>query len=105
MGAKLHESTPDSDADAMCKLGRGLWEVRPRQGLLVQVLSKALRLMPDKFHGLQDVEKRYRQRYLDMIANPEVMQTFRARSLIVSTLRRVLEAQNFLEVETPVRCL
>lgn len=59
--------------------------------------------MPDKWHGLQDVEKRYRQRYLDFIANPEVMDTFRARSAVVSTLRRALEDDAFLEVETPVR--
>jgi lysyl-tRNA synthetase class 2 len=71
----------------------------------MQVLTKALRPMPDKFHGLQDVEKRYRQRYLDLIANPEVMNIFRARSLVVSTLRRALEARDFLEVETPVRSL
>lgn len=59
--------------------------------------------MPDKFHGLVDVEKRYRQRYVDLIANPEVKETFRARSIIVSTLRRFLEDQGFLEIETPVR--
>eukprot|EP00892_Ulva_mutabilis_P008614 jgi/Ulvmu1/6124/UM027_0102.1 len=68
----------------------------------LQVLTKSHRAMPDKFHGLVDVEKRYRQRYVDLIANPEVKDTFRARSLIVSTLRRTLEDQAFLEIETPV---
>lgn len=69
----------------------------------LQVLTKSHRAMPDKFHGLVDVEKRYRQRYVDLIANPEVKETFRARSIIVSTLRRFLEDQGFLEIETPVR--
>lgn len=81
--------------------GRGVrWLLTP--GSSVQVLTKSHRAMPDKFHGLVDVEKRYRQRYVDLIANPEVKETFRARSIIVSTLRRFLEDQGFLEVETPV---
>ena len=74
-----------------------------RRGAAAQVLTKSHRAMPDKFHGLVDVEKRYRQRYVDLIANPEVKETFRARSIIVSTLRRFLEDQGFLEIETPVR--
>ena len=69
----------------------------------LQVLTKAHRLLPDKWHGLQDVEKRYRQRYVDCISNPEVKDVFKARSLVVSTLRRTLEDSQFLEVETPVR--
>ncbi|GFR51953.1 hypothetical protein Agub_g14475 [Astrephomene gubernaculifera] len=68
----------------------------------VQVLTKSLQPLPDKWHGLADVEKRYRQRYLDMIMAAEVRDTFRARSLIISTLRRQLEERDFLEVETPV---
>jgi lysyl-tRNA synthetase class 2 len=66
------------------------------------LLTKALLPLPDKWHGLQDVEKRYRQRYVDMLTRPEVRETFRLRSLIVSHLRRSLEDQGFLEVETPV---
>jgi lysyl-tRNA synthetase class 2 len=65
-------------------------------------LSKALLPPPDKWHGLSDVEKRYRERYVDLFANRDVTQVFRARSLIVSELRRLLEARDFLEVETPV---
>ncbi len=65
-------------------------------------LAKALLPPPDKWHGLQDVEKRYRERYVDLFANPEVMQVFRARSLLVRALRGFLEARGFLEVETPV---
>ena len=68
----------------------------------LQLLTKALLPLPDKWHGLQDVEKRYRQRYLDMIVNPGTRATLRQRSLVLSTLRRSLEARGFLEVETPV---
>ena len=66
------------------------------------VLTKALRPRPDKWHGLADVEKRYRQRYVDMIATPGVRDALRARALMTSTLRRSLERRGFLEVETPV---
>lgn len=66
------------------------------------VLTKALRPLPDKWHGLADVEKRYRQRYVDMIATPGVRHALRARALMTSTLRRSLERRGFLEVETPV---
>jgi lysyl-tRNA synthetase class 2 len=58
--------------------------------------------MPEKWHGLEDVETRYRQRYLDLIANPEVRRVFITRSKIVASLRRQLEARGFLEVETPM---
>ncbi|GIL82291.1 hypothetical protein Vretimale_7255 [Volvox reticuliferus] len=68
----------------------------------LKVLTKSLLPLPDKWHGLSDVEKRYRQRYLDLIMTAEVRDTFRARSRIVSTLRRQLEDRGFIEVETPV---
>ena len=68
----------------------------------LQVLSKSLRPLPEKWHGLQDVETRYRRRYLDLIANPEVMQVFRARGRIVHEVRNFLVDRGFLEVETPV---
>ena len=67
-----------------------------------QLLSKSLRPLPEKWHGLRDVETRYRQRYVDLIANPEVREVFVARSRIVSGLRAVLDSRGFLEVETPV---
>jgi lysyl-tRNA synthetase class 2 len=66
------------------------------------LLTKALRPLPDKWHGLADVETRYRSRHLDLLSNPEVRAAFRARSRIVSCLRRGLESRGFLEVETPV---
>jgi lysyl-tRNA synthetase class 2 len=65
-------------------------------------LTKALRPLPEKFHGLSDKETRYRQRYLDLISNPEVKDTFIARSAIVTQVRRTLTDLNYLEVETPM---
>ena len=67
-----------------------------------ELLSKALHPLPEKGHGLQDTEVRYRQRYLDLIANPEVRKVFDARSRILSFIRRFLEARGYFEVETPV---
>jgi len=68
----------------------------------LEFLSKTLLSMPEKWHGLEDVEIRYRQRYLDLIANPEVRKVFLTRARIVSSLRRQLEARGFVEVETPM---
>ena len=68
----------------------------------IQFLSKALLPLPEKWHGLQNKEQRYRQRYLDLIANGEVLKTFRTRSRIVSSVRRFMEQQCYLEVETPM---
>ncbi len=66
------------------------------------LLSKALRPLPEKWHGLKDVEIRYRQRYLDLIANPEVRDTFRKRTQLISLMRSFLDERGFIEVETPV---
>ena len=68
----------------------------------LKLVTKAIRPLPEKFHGLQDEEIRYRQRYLDMIVNPEVKKTFEMRSRIVSLVRRFFEDHGFLEVETPM---
>jgi lysyl-tRNA synthetase class 2 len=67
-----------------------------------QMLSKSLQPLPDKWHGLADVEKRYRQRYLDLIVSPQTRETFRRRARLVSSLRRWLDDRGFLEIETPV---
>ena len=67
-----------------------------------ELLSKALRPLPDKFHGLKDVEQRYRQRYLDLIMNNESKQTFIARSKIIRSMRNYLDSHGYLEVETPM---
>ncbi|MEB3211696.1 MAG: lysine--tRNA ligase [Leptolyngbyaceae bacterium] len=66
------------------------------------ILTKSLQPLPDKWHGLTDVEKRYRQRYVDLIVNPEVRITFRRRALITAAIRRYLDQQGFIEIETPV---
>ena len=66
------------------------------------LLTKALLPLPDKWHGLTDVAKRYRQRYVDLIVNPQVRDTFRKRALITSGIRRYFEDRGFLEIETPV---
>jgi lysyl-tRNA synthetase class 2 len=68
----------------------------------IQFLSKALLPLPEKWHGLQDKEQRYRQRYLDLVSNGEVLKTFQTRSRIVSAVRRFMEEQGYLEVETPM---
>lgn len=68
----------------------------------LEILSKSLRPLPEKWHGLKDIETRYRQRYVDLIANPDVRETFRRRSLIIQSVRHILDSQDFLEVETPI---
>ena len=68
----------------------------------ITLLSKSLRPLPEKWHGLKDPDLRYRQRYLDMIVNPEVRHTFVLRSKIIQAIRRYLDDRGFLEVETPV---
>ena len=67
-----------------------------------EILTKSLLPLPDKWHGLTDVEKRYRQRYVDLIVNPEVRQTFRRRAQITAAIRRYLDQEGFIEIETPV---
>jgi lysyl-tRNA synthetase, class II len=67
-----------------------------------QLLTKALRPLPEKWHGLKDIEIRYRQRYVDLIANPEVREVFRARTRIIASMRHLLDERGFIEVETPV---
>lgn len=66
------------------------------------MLSKSLQPLPEKWHGLADVEKRYRQRYLDLLSNEQVRHTFEVRTRVISTMRRFLEEHGFIEVETPV---
>lgn len=68
----------------------------------LKLLSKSLRPLPEKFHGLKDTDLRYRQRYIDLIVNPEVKDTFLLRSKIISNIRKILEEKGFLEVETPI---
>ena len=97
----------------LCDLDVGDWiavtgtMMRTRRGQLsvavdsFELMSKSLRPLPEKFHGLQDKETRYRQRYVDLVMNPEVRTTFERRFKIVSAIRRYMEDQGFYEVETP----
>ncbi len=68
----------------------------------MEIISKSLLPLPEKYHGLKDVDARYRQRYLDLIMNPDVKDTFKKRSMIISEIRRYLDGVGFMEVETPV---
>lgn len=115
---RIQESMADIDADAFNHLkqltdvgdilgARGTIKRTEKGELSVYVkqytiLTKSLLPLPDKWHGLTDVAKRYRQRYVDLIVNPEVRQTFRRRAQITAGIRRYLEERDFLEIETPV---
>ncbi len=81
------------------KSGRGDLYVNMEQ---YQLLTKSLRPLPEKYHGLHDQEQRYRQRYVDLIVNPEVRDTFRLRSRCISFMRNYLDGKDFMEVETPM---
>ena len=81
------------------KTHKGEISVRAQE---VVLLSKSLQLLPEKWHGLKDVDLRYRQRYLDLIVNPEVKEAFLTRGKIISAIRRYLDERGFLEVETPI---
>jgi len=78
---------------------RGELSIAPTEVIL---LSKSLRPLPEKYHGLADTETRYRQRYVDLIVNPEVRTVFETRFRVISALRRYMDSQGFLEVETPM---
>ncbi len=84
---------------AVMRTRRGQLSVSPTE---LTMLSKSLRPLPEKFHGLTDREVRYRQRYVDLIMNPEVRDVFRRRSQIISLIRRHMESQGYMEVETPM---
>ena len=97
-----------ADLDAGDVIGVTGPVIRTKRGeVTVQVrsfrlLTKSLRPLPEKWHGLKDVEIRYRQRYVDLIANPQIREVFRARSRIITALRGLLDERGFIEVETPV---
>ncbi len=106
------ESSPFADMINLVDIGDwigvcGILRRTDRGELSVKVriwkmLTKSLQPLPDKWHGLADVEKRYRQRYLDLIVTPQSRETFRRRALMVSAIRRWLDDRSFLEIETPV---
>lgn len=67
-----------------------------------KIISKSLRPLPEKYHGLQDVEQKYRKKYLDALTNPEVFEIFKKRTAVISKIREILNNENFMEVETPI---
>ncbi len=97
---------PQLDAgDIVAAEGPVFWTQRGEMSILVSrlwILTKSLRPLPDKWHGLTDVELRYRQRYVDLAVSPDVREVFRKRSLVVRGIRRFLDDRNYLEVETPM---
>ncbi|MDO4182016.1 MAG: lysine--tRNA ligase [Coriobacteriia bacterium] len=105
LGEEAYEQLKDLDVGDWIGVHGAM--MRTRRGQLsvavaaFELLSKSLRPLPEKFHGLADKELRYRQRYVDLIANPEVKDTFAKRSRIVSAIRRYMDSQEFFEVETP----
>ena len=105
LGQERHDRFQDLDIGDIAEAG-GTVIVTKTGEVTVEVsdfrlLSKSLRPLPEKWHGLQDVEQRYRQRYVDLIANPLVRDVFAARTRILAALRRTLDERGFLEVETP----
>ena len=100
------ETLPQVDTgDIVLAEGAVFWTKRGEMSVLatrLHVLTKSLRPLPDKWHGLTDVEARYRQRYVDLAVSPEVREVFRKRSAIVRGIRRFLDERRFLEVETPM---
>ena len=88
-----------ASSGVLCKSGKGDLYINMETA---QLLTKALRPLPDKYHGLSDQETRYRQRYVDLIANPEVRETFQIRSKVIAFIRSFLDRHGFMEVETPM---
>ena len=106
LGAEMFASATDLDlgdwvgaTGTVMRTRRGELSIAPTQ---VTLLSKSLRPLPEKYHGLSDTETRYRQRYVDLIVNPEVRDVFTTRFKIVAAIRRYMESWGYLEVETPM---
>jgi len=106
VGVDAYELLHDIDVGDFLNVTGTLFRTRTKEPTVAvaefTLLAKALRALPEKWHGLQDVEIRYRQRYLDLIASPEVRQTFVTRSRVIAGIRRYLDSRGYLEVETPI---
>ena len=106
VGAEAYETLRDIDLGDFLGVRGPLFRTKTGEPTLqvgeLTVLAKALRAPPEKWHGLQDIEVRYRQRYLDLVANQEVREAFITRSHVIGAVRRFLDGRGFLEVETPV---
>ncbi|HET9620763.1 MAG TPA: amino acid--tRNA ligase-related protein [Kofleriaceae bacterium] len=105
-GKDFEAILPQLDAgDIVVAEGPAFWTKRGELSILAKrlwIVTKSIRPLPDKWHGMTDLELRYRQRYVDLAVSPEVRDVFRKRSHIVSGIRRFLDARDFLEVETPM---
>ncbi len=106
VGAEAYELLRDIDLGDFLSVTGTLFRTKTDEPTVAAaeftLLAKALRAPPEKWHGLQDVEIRYRQRYLDLIASPEVRETFVTRSRVIAGIRRYLDSRGYLEVETPI---
>jgi lysyl-tRNA synthetase class 2 len=106
VGAEAYELLRELDVGDFLSVTGTLFRTKTKEPTIdvaeFTVLAKALRALPEKWHGLQDVEIRYRQRYLDLIASPEVRETFVTRSRVIAGIRRYLDERGYLEVETPI---
>jgi len=107
LGAKKHKEFADlvDPADFLEVTGTAFKTQKGEKSILAKdfkIITKALLPLPEKWHGLQDIEKRYRQRYLDLLANPEVVEIFKKRSEVIDALRDLLGEAGFMEVETPI---
>jgi lysyl-tRNA synthetase class 2 len=106
LGEETYEAVRELDIGDFLGVGGALFRTKTGEATVevreLTVLAKALRSPPEKWHGLQDVEARYRQRYLDLIANPGARETFITRSRIITAMRSFMDGEGFLEVETPV---
>ncbi|MFC1846569.1 lysine--tRNA ligase [Chloroflexota bacterium] len=106
IGEDIQELLKDLDIGDFIGAGGSLFRTKTGETTLevkeLTLLSKSLKPLPEKWHGLQDVEARHRQRYLDLISNPEAKETFRIRSHVIVAIRQFLNQRGFIEVETPV---
>ncbi|MBI2724442.1 MAG: lysine--tRNA ligase [Chloroflexi bacterium] len=106
IGAEAYEGLADLDLGDFIAVSGPLFRTRTQEVTVdaraYTLLTKALRPPPEKWHGVEDIELRYRQRYLDLMSNPEARETFRVRAAVLAAIRRYLDARGFMEVETPV---
>ena len=106
LGEEAYERVRSLDVGDIVGVRGGLFRTRTNELTIqageVTLLTKCIRPLPEKWHGLKDVETRYRQRYLDLMVNPEVREVFRNRSRVIARVRGFLEQRGFLEVETPM---
>ena len=106
IGEEAYAGIADLDLGDFLAVTGPLFRTRTREITVeahaYQVLAKALRPPPEKWHGVEDVETRYRQRYLDLLGNADVREIFRKRAAVIASIRRFLDARGFMEVETPV---